>query len=47
MKDSFENFKNDFKGNVFIIYSLDGEIANREIIGEIGNEIQRLRNIQE
>jgi hypothetical protein len=47
MKASFENFKNDFKGSVFIIYSLDGEIANREIIGEIENEIQRLRNIQE
>ncbi|GET45584.1 MjaI family restriction endonuclease [Capnocytophaga felis] len=42
MKNSFENFKNDFGGNVFIIFSLDGEIANKEIIDEIQKEIDRL-----
>ncbi|MFK8297451.1 MjaI family restriction endonuclease [Capnocytophaga cynodegmi] len=42
MKNSFENFKNDFGGNVFIIFSLDGEIANKEIIEEIRKEIERL-----
>lgn len=43
MKASFENFKNDFGGKVFIIFSLDGEIANKEIIEEIQQEIYRLK----
>ncbi|KAA6323402.1 hypothetical protein EZS27_027155 [termite gut metagenome] len=47
MKDSFENFKTDFKGSVFIVYSLDGEVSNMGIIKDIENEIQRLRNIKE
>jgi predicted helicase len=42
MKASFESFKEDFGGNVFIIYSLDGEIANKEIIE---TEIKRLKEI--
>lgn len=42
MKASFESFKNDFGGNVFIIFSLDGEISNKEIIEEIQKEIERL-----
>jgi hypothetical protein len=44
MKASFESFKNDFGGNVFIVYSLDGEIANKEIIAGIEQEIARLTN---
>lgn len=43
MKASFENFKNDFGGNVFIIFSLDGEIANKQIIEQIKSEIKRLK----
>lgn len=43
MKASFENFKKDFGGNVFIIFSLDGEIANKNIIEEIQKEIKRLK----
>ena len=42
MKASFENFKDDFGGNVFIVFSLDGEIANKEIIKQIKTEIERL-----
>lgn len=42
MKASFESFKIDFGGNVFIVYSLDGEIANKEVIEQIENEIKRL-----
>lgn len=42
MKASFESFKNDFGGNVFIVYSLDGEIANKEVIEQIEKEIKRL-----
>lgn len=43
MKASFESFKNDFRGNVFIIFSLDGEIANKQIIEQIKIEIERLK----
>ncbi|MDL2222366.1 MjaI family restriction endonuclease, partial [Parabacteroides sp. OttesenSCG-928-N08] len=32
MKASFASFKEEYKGNVFIVYSLDGEIANSEIL---------------
>jgi hypothetical protein len=42
MKASFADFTADFGGKVFIIYSLDGEIANKEIITEIKNEINNL-----
>ncbi|GAB1416312.1 hypothetical protein MASR2M117_17180 [Paludibacter sp.] len=42
MKASFENFKIDFGGEVFIIFSLDGEIANKDVIEQIENEIKRL-----
>lgn len=43
MKASIENFKNDFDGNVFIIFSLDGEIANKQVIEQIRTEIERLK----
>ena len=42
MKASFESFKEQFGGNVFVIFSLDGEIANKEIIKQIHEEINRL-----
>ncbi len=42
MKASFENFKDDFGGIVFIVFSLDGEIANKQVIEQIQNEINRL-----
>lgn len=45
MKASFESFKNDFAGNVFIVYSLDGEIANTEVIESIEMEIERLNKL--
>jgi predicted helicase len=43
MKASFESFKADFGGNVFIVYSLDGEIANKQVIKQIQEEIKRLK----
>lgn len=43
MKASFESFKNDFGGNVFIIFSLDGEIANKQVVEQIKIEIERLK----
>ncbi len=43
MKANFESFENNYKGKVFIVYSLDGEIANKESIEQIRNEIERLK----
>lgn len=42
MKASFKEFEKTYGGKVFIVYSLDGEIANEEIIEEIKAEIKRL-----
>jgi hypothetical protein len=43
MKASFADFEEKFGGKVFVVFSLDGEIANREVIAEIEKEITRLR----
>ncbi len=45
MKKSFADFEKKYGGKVFIIFSLDGEIANKEIIEEIKKEINRLKNL--
>ncbi len=42
MKASFADFESKFGGKVFIVFSLDGEIANKEVIFEIEKEIGRL-----
>ena len=42
MKASFESFKEQYGGNVFIVFSLDGEIANKDVIIQIREEISRL-----
>ena len=42
MKASFESFKEQYGGNVFVVFSLDGEIANKDVIRQINNEINRL-----
>ena len=42
MKASFVDFESKFGGKVFIVFSLDGEIANKEVIFEIEKEISRL-----
>jgi hypothetical protein len=44
MKASFAGFEEKFSGKVFVIFSLDGEIANKEIIREIRKEIERISN---
>ncbi len=43
MKKNFIDFEKKYKGKVFIIFSLDGEIGNKEVIKEIQNEINRLK----
>jgi hypothetical protein len=45
MKASFKNFEDKYGGKVFIIFSLDGEIANKEITENIKDEIERLNSI--
>ena len=45
MKASFQNFTEQFGGKVFIVYSLKGEIANKEVIKNIEAEIKRLNNL--
>ena len=42
MKASFADFEEQFGGKVFVVFSLDGEIRNKEIIGQIAVEIKRL-----
>lgn len=42
MKASFEAFEEDYGGKVFVVFSLDGEIANQEVIAAIQAEIIRL-----
>ncbi|MBO5855013.1 MAG: MjaI family restriction endonuclease [Bacteroidales bacterium] len=44
MKASFDSFKEQYGGNVFVVFSLDGEIANKEVVEEIKKEIARLQN---
>jgi hypothetical protein len=43
MKGSFADFTEEYTGKVFIVFSLDGEIANSDILPEIATEIERLR----
>lgn len=42
MKRSFRDFEGKYGGKVFIVFSLDGEIANVNVIDEISLEIKRL-----
>ena len=42
MKASFAEFEEKFGGKVFVVFSLDGEIANTEVLQEIQKEIDRL-----
>jgi len=42
MKASFADFTQKFGGKVFVVFSRDGEIANKEVATEIKQEIERL-----
>ncbi|MDR2771697.1 MAG: MjaI family restriction endonuclease, partial [Clostridiales Family XIII bacterium] len=43
MKASFKAFEEEFGGKVFVVFSLKGEIANRDVISDIRAEIVKLR----
>ncbi len=42
MNASFQDFEEEYGGKVFIIFSLEGEIANKEVLKAIEIEIKRL-----
>ena len=42
MKASFDDFTERFGGKVFIVFSLDGEIGNADVLDQIKTEIARL-----
>ncbi len=42
MKAGFQDFEDEYGGKVFIVFSLDGEIANKEVLKEIDAEIEHL-----
>jgi hypothetical protein len=44
MKASFQDFEAEYGGKVFIVFSLDGEIANDSVLKDIEKEIKRLIN---
>ena len=43
MEESFRNFEEEFGGKVFIIFSVDKDIDNMEILEDIQKEINRLK----
>ncbi|MCL5673089.1 MAG: MjaI family restriction endonuclease [Deltaproteobacteria bacterium] len=43
MKASFEEFERKFGGKVFIIFSIDDKIENKDILSAIEDEISRLK----
>lgn len=45
MKASFQSFTEQYGGKVFIVYSLKGEIENKDVVKEIEKEINRLQNL--
>jgi len=46
MKASFREFEQKYGGKVFIIFSIDDEIKNIEVLEEIKKEIARLKKLQ-
>lgn len=45
MRASFADFTDKFGGKVFIVYSLDDEVANGEVINQIKREVERLSKL--
>ncbi len=42
MKSNFQDFEERYGGKVFVVFGLDGEIGNPEVIDQIRKEIERL-----
>ncbi|MBZ0199859.1 MAG: hypothetical protein K8H86_08325 [Ignavibacteriaceae bacterium] len=45
MSASFNDFSERFGGKVFLVYSLDSEISNAEVLPKIKTEIERLSRL--
>ncbi len=45
MKVNFNDFTEKYKGKVFIVFSLDGEIGNKKVVKEIETEVRRLKKL--
>jgi len=45
MKESFREFERKYGGKVFVIFSVDDEIMNMEILEEIEKEVARLKKL--
>ncbi len=43
MKASFDEFTKKYGGKVFIVFSIDDEISNKEVVGQIADEVKRLQ----
>ncbi len=43
MEQSFRDFEEQFGGKVFIVFSVEDKIRNKEVIAEIRQEIERLK----
>lgn len=43
MRANFQDFEQKYHGKVFIVFSLDREIGNKEVIKDIEAEIKRLK----
>lgn len=43
MQSSFRDFQEKYGGQVFIIYSLDGKVMNKDVYDKIATEIERLK----
>jgi hypothetical protein len=45
MKASFKEFERKYEGKVFIIFSIDDEITNKDVLKEIEAEIDRIKKL--
>jgi hypothetical protein len=45
MKASFREFERKYGGKVFIVFSIDDEITNKEVLKEIEAEIDRIKKL--
>jgi hypothetical protein len=43
MEQSFRDFERQFGGKVFIVFSVEDKIKNKEVVAEIKQEIERLK----
>jgi hypothetical protein len=46
MQNSFKDFQDKFGGQVFIIYSVNDNILNKDIYDKIAAEIERLKTLE-